>query len=36
MLLVQEHETNGKLSIGLTVMSFIIVGLVITLIGVWK
>lgn len=33
---IDQHETNGKLSIGLTAMSFVIVGLVITLIGVWK
>lgn len=33
---LEEHKTNGKLSIGLTVMSFIIVGLVITLIVVCK
>ena len=31
---LEEHETNGKLSIGLTVMSLVIVGLVVTLIGV--
>ena len=33
---LSEHELNSKLSIGLTVMSFIIVGLVIALIGVAK
>lgn len=33
---LEEHETNGKLSIGLTVMSLVIVGLVVTLIGVWR
>lgn len=33
---IDEHETNGKLSIGLTIMSFVIVGLVVTLIGVIK
>ena len=31
---LEEHETNRKLSIGLTVMSLVIVGLVVTLIGV--
>lgn len=31
---LEEHKTNGKLSIGLTVMSLVIVGLVVTLIGV--
>lgn len=31
---LEEHKTNGKLSIGLTVMSFVIAGLVIALIGV--
>ncbi len=29
-------KTNSKLSIGLTVMSFVIVGLVVALIGVWR
>ena len=33
---IEEHETNRKLSIGLTVMSLVIFGLVITLIGVWR
>lgn len=33
---LEEHKTNGKLSIGLTIMSFIIVGLVVALIGVCK
>lgn len=33
---LEEHKTNGKLSIGLTVMSFVIVGLVIALIVVCK
>lgn len=31
---LEEHKTNNKLSIGLTVMSLVIVGLVVTLIGV--
>lgn len=33
---LDEHKTNSKLSIGLTVMSFVIVGLVVALIGVWR
>lgn len=33
---LEEHKTNGKLSIGLTVMSFIITGLVVVLIVVCK
>lgn len=33
---LDEKTLNSKLNIGLTVMSFIIVGLVVTLIGVWK
>lgn len=33
---LEEHKTNGKLNIGLTVMSFIIVGLVVALIVVCK
>lgn len=33
---LEEHKTNGKLSIGLTIMSFIIVGLVVALIVVYK
>lgn len=33
---LEEHKTNGKLSIGLTVLSFIIVWLVVALIVVYK
>lgn len=33
---VEEHKTNGKLSISLTIMSFIIVGLVVALIVVCR
>lgn len=33
---LEEHKTNGKLSIGLTIMSFIITGLVVALIVVCK
>lgn len=33
---LEEHKTNGKLSVGLTVMSFIITGLIVTLIGFYK
>lgn len=33
---LEEHKTNGKLSIGLTIMSFIIIGLVIAFIRVCK
>lgn len=33
---LNEHKLNGKLSIGLTVMSIIIVGLIFTLIGVLR
>ena len=31
---IEEHETNRKLSIGLTVMSLVIFGLIGTIIGV--
>lgn len=33
---LNEHKLNGKLSIGLTVMSIIIIGLIFTLIGVLR
>lgn len=33
---LDESKMNSNLSIGITVMSFVIVGLVIALIGVWK
>ena len=33
---LDESKMNSNLSIGITVMSFIIVGLVVALIGVWK
>ena len=33
---LDESKMNSNLSIGITVMSFIIIGLVIALIGVWK
>lgn len=33
---LEEHKTNGNLSIGLTIISFIIVGLVVALIVVCK
>lgn len=33
---LEEKEDKYNLSIGITVMSFVIVGLVVALIGVWK
>lgn len=33
---LDESKMNNNLSIGITVMSFIIIGLVVALIGVWK